>query len=220
MELLLDTANLEKIRGAFDKYPVSGVTTNPSILGKEGSADFISTINSILEEIGTLPLHVQVVGKTKDEMVGEGLSLSKLSRNIYVKVPVTKDGLGAIKELSKAGVKVTATAIYSSIQGILASIAGARYLAVYCNRMEGSGIDYENVIDEISSTVKDSVVLGASFKNAGQVVKAFYAGARAVTVDPGLLDSALSSPLIESAVGAFRSDWDEKYGGRSISELV
>ena len=101
MELLLDTANLEKIRGALDKYPVSGVTTNPSILGKEGSADFISTINSILEEIGTLPLHVQVVGKTKDEMVGEGLSLSKLSRNIYVKVPVTKDGLGAIKELSQ-----------------------------------------------------------------------------------------------------------------------
>ena len=226
MELLIDTADTEKIRKALDYYPVSGVTCNPTILRRTGSADFSRTVEEILGIIGERPLHVQVSAPDAAGMVREGKALTERFGKIYVKIPVDSEGVKAIRILSSSGTGVTATAIYTALQGILAMLSGASYLAVYCNRMESTGVDFANVISELRKAIKlhgaagKCRVLGASFRNDRQIVSAITAGAEAVTVDPSLLDEALSSSLIEGAAETFRKDWMALYGEKRIDSLI
>ena len=149
--------------------------------------------------------------------------LNRVDELVYVKVPVTMEGIRAIKILKSRGVHVTATAIYGKTQAFLALEAGADYLAPYFNRMENMGINPDEVVMGIAEMIDrynyKSEILAASFKNAGQVERAFEAGAQTATVDPSILTGVLGQPHILGAVDVFDKDWKSIYGDVMIAEL-
>ena len=211
MEWILDTADLDAIRAGLDYYPIEGVTTNPSILKAALPMDFIPHLKTIKELCGDRTFHVQLGSLTADEMVSEAENLQNiLGKELFLKVPVTREGIKAISRIKAGGGHVTATAIYYPIQGMLAMAAGADYLAPYCNRMQNNDIDFRAAIAELRHLIDrdhyQSKILAASFKNVSQITAAIDAGAHAVTVQPSILDSALSSALVGDAVAAFARD--------------
>lgn len=217
-ELFIDSADEMKICSLMSVFPCNGVTTNPTILKKAGIQDVPVALKSLSRLVGRGKLHVQVTALDSDGMIAEAHALrTLLGDKVYVKVPVDSEGLKAIKRLASEGVPITATAIYTPFQGIMAAMAGAEYLAVYFNRIENLGGDPEAVIHALSGYGK---VLGASFKNSGQVVKAFAAGTEAVTLSPEVLESALSLATISDAIAAFHQDWADVHGEVSIDGLL
>ena len=225
MELLLDTANLKSIRDAVSTYPISGLTTNPSIVSKEGRSDFFGLIREIREILGKeRTLHVQVTRTDCEGILKEAEAIRKnVDEDVYIKTPVSKEGLKAIGIMARDGFNVTATAIYTTIQGELAAMAGAKYLALYYNRMLNLDIDadavFRSTANAIAASGLDCKIVGASFKNIMQVTNVFADGAEAVTVPPELLDTALANPSIDLAVRNFNKDWEKVYGNKSITEL-
>ena len=215
---MLDTANIEELEYGIRAWPVVGVTSNPSILKKEGNIDIYGQLQSIKNLCGTRrSLHVQVVSKTTDGIIGEAHHiLSRLGSDVYIKIPVSREGLPAIKALAAEGVNITATAIYSALQGILAILAGAKYIAVYYNRMENNCTDPNMVIREIRSFIDNSGsssrILGASFKNVSQVMEAYTNGAQSVTVDPNIIRTGLNMASINDAVDVFAKDFYDIHG--------
>ena len=212
MKYLLDTANLDAIRYYTDIFPIAGVTSNPSIVKKEGKIDFFAHMNEIRSIIGMdKTLHIQVTAQDTDGMLRDAETiLNKVDDQVCVKVPVTLEGIKAIKT-------------YSKQQGFLAMEAGADYIAPYFNRMENMGIDPDDVIASFAEMIGlygyHTQILGASFKNAGQVDRAFLAGAQTATMDPSILSAALTQAHILKAVDDFDADWKSVYGDVTISEL-
>lgn len=174
MQLILDTGNIQEIQDLYTHLNIDGITTNPSIIAKEGK-----NINQLIEEINNIvdestSLHVQVLSKTFDEIITEAKYINSLRKNIYVKIPVTKDGLRAIKELKQENINITATAIFTAHQGFLAAKAGADYVAPYVNRLDNISGDGVAVVRDLVNILNiynmDTKVLAASFKNAQQVL--------------------------------------------------
>ncbi len=225
MEIMLDTANLEEIEKGLEFFPITGVTSNPTILKALGKVDLYEHLGKVKELCGNRSLHVQVVSETAEEIVKEAEVIrQKLGLNTYIKIPVNKEGLKAIRELSRKGVNVTATAVYSSMQGMLAVLAGAKYVAVYFNRMENNNSDPSLTIEEISNFIEEggyiAKVLGASYKNVGQLVKSFNSGARSITVSPDLLYAAVEMASIGKAVADFKTDFETINGqGKTMGNL-
>lgn len=169
MEFMLDTVDIEKIRYYQQILPLAGVTSNPTILKRVGNIDFYQQLKQIKEIIGEASLHVQVVGETVSEIIRDAESIvTRLGMQTYIKIPVNENGLIAMKQLKARGFKITATAIYSEMQGYLAIGVGADYLAPYYNRMENLNIDarqiIKNLATEIARTNSGSTILAASFK--------------------------------------------------------
>lgn len=218
MEILFDTANLADIEEMTPIYPVAGVTTNPTIIKAEGRIDFYNHFHRIRELIGTgRTLHVQVLAQDADGIVADAHRLRELiDAQVYVKIPTTEQGIKAMRMLRDESIGVTATAIYSKTQGILAVAAGANYIAPYFNRMESLDIDTVATIKSLARFIDrhgaDCKVMAASFKNVAQVSAAFEAGAQAVTLPPRLLRAALSTADVNQAVETFASDWQETFG--------
>ncbi|MCD7818510.1 MAG: fructose-6-phosphate aldolase [Lachnospiraceae bacterium] len=225
MKYLLDSANLDSLRFCNDIFPISGVSTNPSIVKKEGKIDFFAHMKAIRAIIGTQKaFHVQVTASDAEGMLRDADALlNRIDDQVCVKVPVTMEGLKAIQALKKQNVTVTATAVYSKTQAFLALEAKADYIAPYFNRMENMGLDSDDVIASIAEMIDDyqypTQILAASFKNAGQVERAFLAGAQTATMDPSILVAALKQPYITDAVGVFESDWKSIFGNITIADL-
>lgn len=225
MKYLLDTANLADIRRFCDIFPIAGVTSNPSIVKKEGRIDFFAHMNEIRSIIGKdRPLHIQVTAPDAEGMLRDADALlERVDSAVYVKVPVNLEGIKAIKLMKQKGIRVTGTAIYSKQQGFLALEAGADCLAPYFNRMDNMGICPEEVIAALADMIQlyhyPAEILAASFKNAGQVDRAFAAGAQTATMDPSILEAALTQPHITAAVSAFDADWKSVYGNTMIADL-
>ncbi|MCQ2426939.1 MAG: fructose-6-phosphate aldolase [Clostridia bacterium] len=217
-ELMLDTANLDELKAGIALWPVVGVTSNPSILKAEGKIDIYERLAEIKALCGPdRSLHVQVVSDTTDEIVKEAhYILEKLGKDVFIKIPVSNAGLPAIKILAAEGVNITATAIYSSMQGMLAVLAGAKYIAIYYNRMENNCTDPKKVCADIREFIEesgsDALLLGASFKNVAQVTEAFVNGCQSVTVAPSLVKSALGMASIDQAVANFAKDFYAVHG--------
>ncbi|WP_069989920.1 fructose-6-phosphate aldolase [Streptococcus agalactiae] len=213
MEFLLDTLNLEAIKKWHHILPLAGVTSNPTIAKKEGDIHFFQRIRDVREIIGReASLHVQVVAKDYQGILDDAAKIrQETDDDIYIKVPVTPDGLAAIKTLKAKGYNITATAIYTSMQGLLAISAGADYLAPYFNRMENLDIDATQVIKELAQAIErtgsSSKILAASFKNASQVTKALSQGAQSITAGPDIFESVFAMPSIAKAVNDFADDW-------------
>lgn len=226
MEYLLDTANLETIKKFVEYYPITGVTSNPSIVKKEGKIDFFPHMNAIRSIIGkNRTLHIQVTATDVEGMLRDADAiLNKVDNQVFVKVPVTMEGLKVMKTLKAQGVNVTATAIYSKAQGFLALETGADYMAPYYNRMENLGINPEHVIASFAKMISQygysTKIVAASFKNIDQVNKAFLAGSQTATVDPAVLAVTFSMPSISKAVDDFTNDWKMIYGDKTIADLV
>lgn len=225
MKYLLDTANLEAIRKYTEYFPVAGVTSNPSIVKREGNIDFFAHMRNIRRVIGKeSSLHIQVVAEDAEGMIRDAKRILKeVDEDVYIKVPVTMEGMKAIRLLKAENINVTATAIYTKTQGFLAIAAGADYLAPYYNRMEDMGVDAEDVIASFAEMIVNegasTQILAASFKNAGQVNKAFLAGAHTATVTPDILENALNMPVILKTVDNFTADWESIYGDGKIANL-
>lgn len=226
MELLLDTANLDAIRQGVQTLPLAGVTTNPFIVKKEGKIDFFSHMRTIRQIIGKeRSLHIQVVAKDRDGMLKDAETiLQEIDSEVFIKVPVTEQGLEVIKILKQRGVSVTATAIYTKFQAYLAIAAGADYVAPYYNRMENLNIDPCDVIRqiavEIDRTNSATKILAASFKNIAQINHSIENGAQSATMGSEIIHQAFAMPSIAKAVDDFAEDWESIFGsGKTISDL-
>lgn len=213
MKLLIDSADVDKIKKIFTYYPVDGVTTNPSILAKAGRPPY-EVLQEIREFIGQdAELHVQAVSQTAEDMVAEGHRIAlALGKNTYIKIPAVEEGLKAIRQLKSEGYSVTATAIYTPMQAYLAAKAGADYAAPYVNRIEvlgNDGVGSAKAIHDIfqKSSLQTSV-LAASFKRTDQVRALCEYGVGACTVSPDVIESFLKNDSVTAAIAAFTKDFE------------
>ena len=238
MEYFLDTANIEAIKRINDIFPIAGVTTNPSIIAKE-KRDFKQIIKDIYNVIGKEKVvHAQAVGATAEIIVKEvQLLRDTFGENIYAKIPVTFEGIKAMKILSKDGHKITATGILSSQQIIMAAEAGAEYMAPYINRSDNigeSGVEIVRDAYKILEIVKKSdeeclkrykrvfepKILGASFKNVRQVHETMFAGSKSVTISPDVFERLIYHPYTDWSMDKFNSDWEKIYGDKTLIDLL
>ena len=193
MELIIDTVDLNEIKEAVDYMPIVGVTSNPSIVKKTNPKDFFEHMRTIREIIGEdRSLHIQVISKDCDSMVKEAHRiLEEIDRQVYIKVPVSYEGIKAIKMLKEENIHVTATAVYDLMQGYMALAAGADYIAPYVNRIGNLGADPMELINELSNRIimdnYDTKIVAASFKGVEQVKNALNNGAQAITAPGGIL---------------------------------
>lgn len=227
MEILLDTINIDAIKKYFSVINLAGITSNPTIVKKEGKVDFFAHMKQIRDIIGKdAKLHIQAVGKTRDDFVQDAYTvLDEVDHDVYIKVPTTEEGLAAIKTLKREGVHVTATGVYTEFQAYLAIASGADYIAPYYNRMRNMNIDAAQFIKDVAEQIKredsKSKILAASFHNVAEVDNAIRNGAQAVTMGPDVLASGLAMPAIGKAVDDFTADWESVYGkGTSITTLA
>jgi len=218
MQYMFDTVNLEDIKHFSEFFPITGITSNPSIIKIEGKINFFNHFKEIRRIIGEdRSLHIQVVAKDYEGIMADAHAILKnIDKKVFIKVPVTEQGLKAIRALKSEGFGVTATAIYTKIQGLLALEAGADFIAPYYNRMENMDIDPRIVITTFAKMIKEynysTKILAASFKNMGQVNTAFECGAQTATIKPALLHDALKMPAITKAVEDFTADWENVFG--------
>lgn len=208
---MLDTANVQEVARLLELYPIDGVTTNPSIIAKAGRP-LKETLADLRRCIGEdLMLHVQPISETAEAMVEDSLRYYDLVKgNYYAKIPVTPQGIKAIQILKSKGINVTATAIFTQQQALIAAKAGADFIAPYVNRLDNISSDGIGVVADIMQFINvynfDTKVLAASFKNVEQVHRVSLLGGHSVTIAPDLFESLLYHPLTESAITDFKRD--------------
>ena len=218
MEFIIDTINLEEIKDAVEYMPIVGVTSNPTIVKATGPKDFFAHMREIRKIIGKeRSLHIQVISKECDEIVKEAHRiLEEVDEDVYIKVPVSYEGVKAIKALKKEGIHVTATAVYDLMQAYMALAAGSDYIAPYVNRIGNLGGDPFELISELQTRIitdnYDCKILAASFKGVQQVKDSFNSGAEAITAPVAVLKQIFANPNIEKAVDDFNKDWYSVYG--------
>ena len=223
MKILIDSADVEKIKEISKYREITGITTNPTILSKvEGD------IKNILKEIkqftyGKYEIHIQTTESEVEGILSEARVLRKFfGETFYIKIPVTKAGLEAIKLCSKEGIRVTATAVLSPMQALAAAMNGASYVAPYVNRMENVGQDATETISVISDLLIDypTEILAASFKNIKQIQEVLLQGAEAVTISPELIEKSVWHPYTDKSVLDFGIDWKNKFGDKKIIDMI
>ena len=223
MKILIDSADVEKIKEISKYREITGITTNPTILSKvEGN------IKNILKELKQFTydkyeIHIQTTESEVEGILSEARVLRKFfGETFYIKIPVTKAGLEAIKLCSREGIKVTATAILSPMQALAAAMNGASYVAPYVNRMENVGQDATETISVISDLLIDypTEILAASFKNIKQIQEVLLHGAEAATISPELIETSVWHPYTDKSVLDFEIDWKNKFGDKKIIDMV
>lgn len=225
MRILLDTANLEDIKYFNTFYPIEGVTTNPTILAKEGG-DVIAQLKAIRALIGEdKELHVQVTEKEFDRIIEEARAIvDVLGINTFVKIPVTDVGLRVTKYLSDRGIGVTVTAVLTAAQAMLASNAGASYVAPYISRSENLCADGVGTVSDIAkifaASGTDTQILAASFKTAKEVLDVAVEGCHSATIGSGIMRMLLSHTTTDTSILGFDKDWKEAFGDTTILNLL
>ena len=223
MEFIIDTVNLEEIKEAVEYLPIVGVTSNPSIVKKTSPANFFDHMREIRKIIGMeRSLHIQVIAKDCEGIVREAHKiLDEIDKEVFIKVPVSYEGVKAIKILKSEGVNVTATAVYDLMQAYMALAAGADYIAPYVNRIGNLDGDPDELIRQLSARIYEDdyncKIVAASFKGVKQIKDAFNNGAQAITAPVDVLKQIFKNPNIEKAVNDFNADWYSMYGeGKGI----
>ena len=211
MKIFLDTANLESIRKFNEMGLLDVITTNPSLMSKEGGnpKDGMAEITKIIK--GDVSL--EVLSTEYSGMVDEGRKLRDYGENVVVKVPMTPDGLKACKALTAEGIPVNVTLIFSSNQAVLAAKAGAKYVSPFIGRLDDIGHDGMNLIQEIKTIFSNynfgTEILVASVRHPLHVVEAAKIGADVVTLPPAVLDKMLKHPLTDIGLKNFLADWEK-----------
>ena len=220
MELYLDTANVAEVERLARIFPIAGVTTNPSIIAasRESIWDVLPRLQQAIGPEGTL--FAQTMSRDAEGMVAEAKRLSNAIPGIVVKIPVTAQGLIAIKALKKEGITTLGTAVYSAAQGLLAALAGAKYVAPYVNRVDAQGGDGIRMVQELQSLLElhapGSKVLAASFKTPRQALDCLLAGCEAFTLPLDVAQHMLGTPAVESAIEKFEQDWKNAFGNLNL----
>lgn len=223
MKLIIDDAHIDQIKKIYEFYPVDGVTTNPSILAKSGRNPY-EVLKEIRAFIGAdAELHVQAVAGTAEGMIEDAHRIiEELGNNTYVKIPSVPEGFKAMKILHAEGIAITATAIYTPLQGFLAGKCGASYAAPYINRIDNMGYNGIQVAKEIHDIFKKNdlktEVLAASFKNSQQVLELCEYGIGASTVAPDVIEGLVKNKAITAAIEDFVKDFEGLTGeGKTMS---
>lgn len=209
MKLFIDTANLDHIKEIARWGILDGVTTNPTLIAKEG-ADFHQRIRDICKVVDG-PISAEVVSTDAEGMVREGLELAKIHPNVYVKVPMTPEGLKATKRLSAQGIRVNVTLIFQPNQALLAAKAGAAFVSPFIGRLEDNGQDGMQVIRDIVHIFRNydlpTEVLTASVRDPIHVVEAAKAGSHIATLPYEIFAKMAKHPLTDSGLKKFLEDW-------------
>lgn len=213
MRFFLDTANLEELKAGARWGIVDGVTTNPTLIAREGVA-LEEQVAKICEIING-DISAEVVATDTDGMLTEGRKLAKIHKNIVVKVPLTRDGIRACSMLSREGIRVNVTLCFSAGQALLAAKAGAYFVSPFVGRIDDSGWNGMELIRDITLIYKNygfaTQVLAASLRHSGHVIDAAKAGAHIGTMPFKVLDSLFNHPLTDKGVEQFLKDYDKVF---------
>ena len=225
MRIMLDTANLDDIKYFNDYFPIEGVTTNPTILSKEGGNP-IELIRKIRHIIGAKKeLHIQLTEESFEGMIEEAEALVReFGATTFVKIPVTDVGLRVTKYLSDRGFGVTVTAVLTAAQAMLASRAGASYVAPYISRSENLCADGVGTVADIAKIFSKAglktQILAASFKTAKEVLDVAVAGCQSATVAPGIMKMLISHTTTDTSILGFKRDWNNAFGDTTLLKLL
>lgn len=227
MRIILDTANLDDIRYFNEYFPIEGVTTNPTILSKEGG-DIVSHLKEIRAIIGEdKELHVQVMETEFEGIVAEAKAIVELlgnKKNTFVKIPATPVGLKACKALSAEGYGITVTAVLTAAQAMLASNAGAAYVAPYVSRLENICADGVGTVADIAEIFSvsgtDCQILAASFKTAKEVLDCAVVGCHTATIGSDVMHKLLQHTTTDTSIAGFEADWKRAFGDKTLLKLI
>ncbi|EAF1339906.1 fructose-6-phosphate aldolase [Listeria monocytogenes] len=210
MRFFIDTANVEEIKKANRMGFIAGVTTNPSLVAKEGR-DF----NEVIQEITSIvdgPISGEVVSLEADEMIAEGRVIAKIHPNMVVKIPMTGEGLAAVKVLTEEGIKTNVTLVFSATQALLAARAGATYVSPFLGRLDDIGDDGLVLIHDIADIFEihgiPTEIISASVRHPIHVIECAKAGADIATVPFKVFEQMLKHPLTDSGIDKFLADWE------------
>ncbi|MBR6533341.1 MAG: fructose-6-phosphate aldolase [Clostridia bacterium] len=210
MKLFIDTANTAEIREANELGVICGVTTNPSLIAKEGR-DFKEVINEITEIVDG-PISAEVISLDADSMVEEAIPLSKINKNIVIKIPMTSEGLKAVKRLSAMGIHTNVTLVFSAAQALLAARAGATYVSPFLGRLDDINEDglglISDIVDIFTMHSIETEIICASIRNPNHVTKAAKLGADIATVPYNVIKQMLKHPLTDAGIEKFLKDWE------------
>ena len=212
MKLFLDTANQAEVEEAVKMGVISGVTTNPSLVAKEGG-DYLERVTYFCELVGG-PISVEVLSTDADGMLQEARELAKLHENIVIKLPITAESLGVIKQLKTEGIKTNATLCFSANQAILAARAGATFVSPFVGRLKDIGQDGMVLIEEIKTIYSnfgyDTEIIVASIRSPRQVTEAALIGADIATIPFKVLKQMVSHPQTDLGIAKFEADWAKR----------
>ncbi len=211
MELFVDTANIDQIRRAAGLGVISGVTTNPSLLSKEGTGDYESVVKEICSIING-PVSVEVLSEDEESMIAEARVKATWASNVNVKIPITEAGLRATSVLSRENVKINMTLCFSPNQALLGALAGATYVSIFVGRLDDAGHDGMQVVEDTISILEnypdlEAQVIAASIRNPMHVTYAAMAGADICTVPYTVLMQMIQHPLTDVGIKRFLADW-------------
>jgi len=220
MLYIIDSADPSFIKDMMDKYEILGITTNPTIIAKENK-EYIPLLQELDALLTGKDFHVQLVDETYEGMIAEANKLRKIIKTIlHIKIPVSDAGFKAIRRLSSYDFSVTATAVCTVNQGIMAAINGAEYLAIYVNRISNSGLDGNAVIKDIKDALLrfnlNTKVVGASYKSVHQVTDSIRNGVDQVTVGKDLFEKLFYSDITEKSIKQFTNDFNDLYSNEEV----
>ncbi|NLY20686.1 MAG: fructose-6-phosphate aldolase [Tissierellia bacterium] len=210
MKLFIDTANIDEIKEINSWGVIEGVTTNPSLIAKEKRV-FEDVVNEIVEIVDG-PISAEVISLEADGMVSEAKELVKIHKNVVIKIPMTKEGLKAVKQLTAMGVKTNVTLIFTSTQALLAAKAGATYVSPFVGRLDDISTNGSDLIAEIVDIFDmhgiSTEIIAASIRHPMHVIEAALAGAHISTIPYKVFQQMLNHPLTDSGIERFLSDWE------------
>ena len=214
MKLLIDSADLKAIKEIYEYCPISGVTTNPTIL-KRANEEPKKILEQIRQITGKDEMHVQAIGEKCKDFIADAQAIRKtLGEEVYVKIPATREGFKAMKALKAQGFHITATAIYYVSQALLASATGVDYIAPYYNRICKEGMNGKEAILSMMKVLEgtETRILAASFRTAEQTVEVACLGVHAMTLSPDVWHQLTDHPKIDEVTKAFNDDFHELTG--------
>ena len=211
MKFFLDTANIDEIKDAHSMGMVDGVTTNPSLIAKEGR-DFEEVIQEICEIVDG-PISAEVISTDTDGMLKEARHLAGLHKNIVVKIPMTVDGIKATCQLTKEGIKTNVTLVFSPLQALMAAKAGATYVSPFLGRLDDLSQDglqlIEQIVDMYANYAYETEIIVASVRNPLHVLESAMMGADIATIPYSVLGKFAAHPLTDKGLQAFLDDWNK-----------
>lgn len=210
MKLFIDTANIDEIKAANDLGVICGVTTNPSLIAKEGR-DFKTVIKEITAIVDG-PISAEVISLEAEGMIEEALDLVKIDKNIVIKIPMTAEGLKAVKELSSKGIRTNVTLIFSAAQALLAAKAGATFVSPFVGRLDDIDSDGMYLIEDIVTIFNnygiETEIIAASIRSGIAVTNCAKAGADIATVPYKVIMQMIKHPLTDAGIEKFLKDWE------------
>lgn len=213
MKFFIDTANLDEIREIKEWGILSGVTTNPSLIAKEGNVKFEDVIKQITDMVPG-PISAEVISLETAGMVEEGRKLAAIADNVVIKIPMTAEGLAAVSILSKEGIKTNVTLIFSANQALLAARAGATYVSPFIGRLDDISQDGMDLVSDIAEIFDwfciETEIIAASIRHPLHVLQAAKAGSDIATIPYGVFTKMLQHPKTDEGIEKFLADWKSR----------